>query len=123
MKKAKASEDKARNEAERCRKMSNQAIKEHATMKEHYQSNLNKLKWTENKFQAESESLGSVYYLFRRILFEILWFKLFYVFFSAQEKEKTARLNRELKQAKEETSQIRANTQQIIQTYQVSCFR
>ena len=72
MKKAKASEDKARNEAERCRKMSNQAIKEHATMKEHYQSNLNKLKWTENKFQAESESLGSVYYLFRRILFEIL---------------------------------------------------
>ena len=59
-KKAKQSDEKARAEAERCRKMSNQAIKEHATMKEHYTNNLNKLKWTENKLQAESEALGKI---------------------------------------------------------------
>lgn len=95
MKKAKASEDKAKQEAERCRRMSNQAIKEHATMKEQYTTNINKLKWTENKLQNETDDL-------------------------ALEKDKNAKLARELKQAKEETTQIRANTQQIIQTYQNS---
>jgi len=94
-KKAKQSDEKARVEAERCRKMSNQAIKEHATMKEHYTNNLNKLKWTENKLQAENEAL-------------------------ALEREKNAKLIRDLKEAREETSQIRANTQQIISTYQNS---
>ena len=59
-KKAKQSDEKARAEAKRCRKMSNQAIKEHATMKEHYTNNLNKLKWTENKLQAENEALGKI---------------------------------------------------------------
>ena len=59
-KKAKQSDEKARAEAERCRKMSNQAIKEHASMKEHYTNNLNKLKWTENKLQAESDALGNI---------------------------------------------------------------
>lgn len=94
-KKAKQSDEKARAEAERCRKMSNQAIKEHATMKEHYTNNLNKLKWTENKLQAENEAL-------------------------ALEREKNAKLIRDLKEAREETTQIRANTQQIISTYQNS---
>ena len=59
-KKAKQSDEKARADAERCRKMSNQAIKEHASMKEHYTNNLNKLKWTENKLQAESDALGNI---------------------------------------------------------------
>ena len=35
------------------------------------------------------------------------------------EKEKNSRLIREVKESKEETAQIRANTQQIISTYQV----
>ena len=39
--------------------------------------------------------------------------------FSVLEKEKNAKLIREVKVAKEETTQIRANTQQIISTYQV----
>ena len=60
MKKAKASEDKAKQEAERCRRMSNQAIKEHATMKEQYTTNINKLKWTENKLQNETDDLGKL---------------------------------------------------------------
>ena len=60
MKKAVASDGKARAEAERCRKMSNQAIKEHATMKEQYTMNVTKLKWLENKLQVESEALGKL---------------------------------------------------------------
>ena len=40
--------------------------------------------------------------------------------FSAAEREKNAKLTRDLKEAREETSQIRANTQQIISTYQNS---
>ena len=39
---------------------------------------------------------------------------------SAAEREKNAKLTRDLKEAREETSQIRANTQQIISTYQNS---
>ena len=64
-------------------------------MKEHFTNNINKLKWTENKLGAESEALIA-------------------------EREKSAKLIRDLKEAREETSQIRANTQQIIQTYQNS---
>ena len=84
MKKAVASDGKARAEAERCRKMSNQAIKEHATMKEQYTMNVTKLKWLENKLQVESEAL-------------------------VLEKEKNAKLVREVKVAKEETKVGRAN--------------
>ena len=43
--------------------------------------------------------------------------------FSVLEKEKNAKLIREVKVAKEETTQIRANTQQIISTYQVQILR
>merc|ERR1719454_2398902 len=57
--------------------------------------NVTKLKWVENKLQVESEAL-------------------------VLEKEKNAKLIREVKVAKEETTQIRANTQQIISTYQNS---
>ena len=43
--------------------------------------------------------------------------------FVVLEKEKNAKLIREVKVAKEETTQIRANTQQIISTYQVHYFK
>ena len=43
--------------------------------------------------------------------------------FLVLEKEKNAKLIREVKVAKEETTQIRANTQQIISTYQVHNFK
>ena len=36
------------------------------------------------------------------------------------EREKNVKLIREVKEAKEETAQIRTNTQQIISTYQVT---
>ena len=71
MKKAVASDGKARAEAERCRKMSNQAIKEHATMKEQYTMNVTKLKWLENKLQVESEALGKL------VTSEITRFKIY----------------------------------------------
>ena len=58
MAKAKASNDKATAEAERCKKLSTKAIKEHSTMKEQYTNMSNKLQWFENKLKLESDHLG-----------------------------------------------------------------
>ena len=58
MKKAVASDGKARAEAERCRKMSNQAIKEHATMKEQYTMNVT----------GEGRGDGGIYKTFFRFI-------------------------------------------------------
>lgn len=93
-KKSKQMEEKSKADAERCRKAASAATKDHATMKEQWTANLNILKWTQSKLKFESETLEL-------------------------EKEKNGKLIREVKEAKEETAQIRTNTQQIISTYQV----
>ena len=107
-----------------------------------YHMNVTKLKWLENKLQVESEALGKLvtfsplihlnliirlrFYCNQCVMRIFIWLLIvFYTAlynhfrFSVLEKEKNAKLIREVKVAKEETTQIRANTQQIISTYQV----
>ena len=92
--KAKANEKKMKIEAEKCRKTAAQATKDCNVMKEQFVANSNVLKWTQEKLKKETQSLED-------------------------EKSKNAKLMRDIKESKEETEQIRNNTQQIIATYQV----
>ncbi|CAG5083547.1 Oidioi.mRNA.OKI2018_I69.PAR.g10404.t1.cds [Oikopleura dioica] len=93
--KAKANEDKMKIEAEKCRKTAAQATKDCNAMKEQFVANSNVLKWTQEKLKKETQSLE-------------------------EEKAKNSKLMRDIKESKEETEQIRNNTQQIIATYQNS---
>lgn len=93
--KAKANEEKMKIEAEKCRKTATQAAKDCSAMKEQFVANSNVLKWTQEKLKKETLSLE-------------------------EEKGKNAKLIRDIKESKEETEQIRNNTQQIIATYQNS---
>jgi len=93
--KAKANEEKMKIEAEKCRKTAAQATKDCNAMKEQFVANSNVLKWTQEKLKKETQSLE-------------------------EEKGKNAKLIRDIKESKEETEQIRNNTQQIIATYQNS---